>query len=313
MQKKINEALEIIKKLGLPEAQHNERSALTLLALLNLTPAKKWKDCERPTIGVSPIMRWCKETYGKQYAPNSRESFRRQTLHQFVDAGIVLYNPDDNLRAVNSPHACYQISSEVYDVLISFEDVSWDKKIDSYLKQKPTLIKKYAKERDMVMIPLVISGDVAIKLTPGAHSQLIKNIIEKFGPGFVPGSEVIYVGDTGDKAAYFLKNRLVELGVTIDGHGKMPDVVLYYSKKNWLILVESVTSHGPVDSKRHDELAKLFAKSKLGLVFVTVFPDRKIMSKYLPDISWETEVWAADAPTHMIHFNGDKFLGPYNN
>ncbi|NBV06777.1 MAG: restriction endonuclease [Proteobacteria bacterium] len=310
MQKKLDEALEIIKKLGLPKAQHNERSALTLLALLNLSPEKKWKDCERPIIGVTPIMEWCKNSYKKHYAPNSRETFRRQTLHQFVDAGLVLYNPDNNLRAVNSPHACYQISSELYDILILFEESSWDKKIESYLKQKPTLVKKYAKEREMTMIPLVVSGE-KIKLTPGAHSQLIKDIIEEFGPRFVPQAEIIYVGDTGDKASYFLKNRLSELGVTINDHGKMPDVVIYCPKRNWLILVESVTSHGPVDGKRHDELSKLFAKSKPGLVFLTAFPNRKIMSKYLPEISWETEVWNADAPTHLIHFNGDKFLGPY--
>lgn len=312
MHQKINEALEIIKKLGLPKEQHNERSALTFLALLNLSPEKEWKDIERPIIGVTPIMEWCKNTYGKHYAPNTRETFRRQTLHQFLDAGIVLYNPDDKLRAVNSPKACYQISSELYDALISFAGSDWDNKIEFYLKLKPNLVKKYAKERDMVMIPLNISG-AEIKLTPGAHSQLIKNIIEEFGPRFAPESEVIYLGDTGDKASYFLKDRLAEFGVKVDDHGKMPDVVLYYPKKGWLILVESVTSHGPVDSKRHDELSKLFAKAKPGLVFVTAFPDRKIMSKYLPVISWETEVWAADAPTHMIHFNGDKFLGPYNN
>ncbi len=310
MQQKIDEALEIIKKLGLPRAQQNDRSALTLLALLNLSPKKKWKDIERPIIGVTPIMEWCKDYYEKQYAPNSRETFRRQTLHQFVSAGIALYNPDNNLRAVNSPKACYQIARELYEVLVLFEDKDWDKQLSFYLEQKPTLITRYAKEREMTMIPLIVSNK-EIKLTPGAHSKLIKNIIEEFGPRFVPEAEVIYVGDTGNKEIHFMKDKLAALGVVMDDHGKMPDVVLYCPKRNWLILVESVTSHGPVDGKRHDELSKLFAKSKPGLVFVTAFPDRKIMSKYLPTISWETEVWNADAPTHMIHFNGDKFLGPY--
>ncbi len=82
-------------------------------------------------------------------------------------------------------------------------------------------------------------------------------------------------------------------------------------QKDWLLLIESVTSHGAVDSKRHSELSILFADANPGLIYVTAFPDRKTMAKYLVDISWETEVWTADAPTHMIHFNGDRFLAPH--
>jgi len=80
---------------------------------------------------------------------------------------------------------------------------------------------------------------------------------------------------------------------------------------NWLLLIEAVTSHGPVDPKRHAELALLFAHSTPGLVYVTAFPDRQTMARYLGDISWETEVWIADAPDHLIHFNGENFFGPH--
>lgn len=119
------------------------------------------------------------------------------------------------------------------------------------------------------------------------------------------------MGDTGAKWAYFDAEALQTLGVTVDEHGKMPDVVVHYTALNWLVLVEAVTSHGPVNGKRRDELAELFKGSSAGLVYVTAFPDRKTMTRYLPDISWETEVWVADAPGHMIHFNGERFLGPY--
>ena len=91
----------------------------------------------------------------------------------------------------------------------------------------------------------------------------------------------------------------------------MPDVVIYHVKKKWLVLIEAVTSHGPVDGKRRDELKRLFRRLQGGLVFVTAFLDRAAMVKYLGDISWETEVWVADAPSHMIHFNGEQLLGPY--
>lgn len=156
-----------------------------------------------------------------------------------------------------------------------------------------------------------LSQNQKILLTPGSHSELIKAIIEEFGSRFVPGGILIYVGDTGNKWGYFDQEALAKLGVEIDSHGKMPDVVIYYPDKNWLILIEAVTSHGPVDGKRHDELKNLFADSSAGLVFVTAFPNRSLMTRYLSEIAWETEVWTADAPSHLIHFNGVRFLGPY--
>lgn len=308
-QSKIKQALKIITLLGLPSTQQNERSALTLLALLQLHPHSTWKEIKRPLMGVTPIMNWCRDLYGKEYAPNTREAFRRQTLHQFVDAGMVLYNPDKPERAVNSSKACYQITEELHTLLLLYGTSSWEIEVKKYLQQQTTLKERYARKRKMNMIPLKISDSTEIKLTPGNHSQLIKDIIITFGPRFAPGSEIIYIGDTGDKEAFFSKKRLAEFGVTIDPHGKMPDVMLYSPQKDWLLLIEAVSSHGLVDGKRHDELTRLFAKATPGLVFVTAFPNRKLMAKYLSLISWGTEVWCADAPTHMIHFNGDKFLG----
>lgn len=140
---------------------------------------------------------------------------------------------------------------------------------------------------------------------------MIREILEQFAPRFAPGSEVIYFGDTGSKEGYFDRARLEELGVKVDRHGKMPDVVLYFARREWLILIESVTSHGPVDPKRHNELEELFKEAKAGLVYVTAFPNRSTMGRYLSEISWETEVWCADSPTHLIHFDGERFLGPY--
>lgn len=132
------------------------------------------------------------------------------------------------------------------------------------------------------------------------------------GMRFAPGSVLVYAGDTGDKWGYFDAALLAELGVKMDSHGKMPDVVLHCTERNWLLLVESVTSHGPVDGKRHAELAKLFSGSTAGLVYVTAFLNRSKMGRYLGEIAWETKVWVADAPSHLIHFNGMRFLGPYN-
>ena len=307
----LGEALEIIKALGMPRAQHNERSALCLLALCAMTPGRKWSKAEAPYMGITPIMDWAKEHYGTTYAPNTRETFRRQSMHQFVAAAIALYNPDEPTRAVNSPKAVYQISPEILALVRLYGTKSWDAALADFLAQQEGLAKRYARERDMVKVPISLPEGRQMELSPGAHSELIKAIIEIFAPCFAPGSILVYAGDTGEKLGYFDEELLSNLGVEVDTHGKMPDVVLYYQKKEWLLLVESVTSHGPVDGKRHDELMKLFSGAKPGIVYVTAFPSRALMARYLGEIAWETEVWVADAPTHLIHFDGERFLGPY--
>lgn len=284
----------------MPRAQQNDRSALCLLALLNLKKRTSWSDCKNPLVGITPMMEFARDQYGKRYAPNSRETFRRQTIHQMVAAGIALYNPDNPARPVNSPKAVYQIQSDTLTLLRSFGTAGWNKNLEKYLKTRQTLTARYAKEREMNKLPVDLATGETIRLSPGDHSELIKAIIEEFAPRYVPGGVLIYAGDTGDKWGYFDKALLAKLGVVVDGHGKMPDVVLYYPARKWLLLVESVTSHGPMDGKRHEELAELFVKSKAGLVYVTAFPSRAVMSRYLVRISWETEVWCADAPSHLM-------------
>src|SRR5690606_32262415 len=176
-----------------------------------------------------------------------------------------------------------------------------------YLAEREPRVARSAPGHALTRVPVELAPGRQIHLSPGDHSELIRDIIESFAPRFAPGSVLVYAGDTGDKMGYFDAPLLASLGVEVDSHGKMPDVVLLFTQKNWLLLVESVTSHGPVDGKRHTELAKLFSGSTAGLVYVTAFPNRAIMSRYLGEIAWETEVWVADAPSHLIHFNGVRF------
>jgi type II restriction enzyme len=187
----------------------------------------------------------------------------------------------------------------------------WKPALKVFLDARGTLAQRYAKKRKQKLVPVQTAHGKKFKISPGEHSLLIKAIVEDFAPRFAPGCVLVYVGDTGDKWGYFDEKLLAKLGVTIDSHGKMPDVVLYCPDKRWLLLVESVTSHGPVDGKRHAELAELFASAAAGLVYVTAFPSHAIMARYLSEIAWETEVWVSEAPSHLIHFNGPRFLGPY--
>lgn len=307
----IKAARQILVALGLPRAQQNERSALCLLALLDLTPGKPWSRAGNPLVGITPIMDWAREHYDQDYAPNTRETVRRQTMHQFCAAGIAICNPDQAARPVNSPKTVYQIEPAALALLRTVGTAAWHDALTGYLVGRETLVARYARERVQIRIPVTIARGREVTLSPGAHSELIRAVVEEFAPRFAPGSVLVYAGDTGEKWGYFDAPLLADLGVDVEVHGKMPDVVLHYGEKGWVVLVECVTSHGPVDGKRHAELARLFADSTAGLVFVTAFPHRAFLSRYLGDIAWETEVWVADAPSHLIHFNGARFLGPY--
>lgn len=311
IERKIEEALKVLESLGFPKQQQNERSALTLLALLDLKPGDAWANARDPLMGITPMMDYFAQHYEKQYAPNTRETVRRQTVHQFLQAALVVANPDKPSRPTNSPKAVYQIEPAALKLLREFHKPTWEDRVHKYLHTVKSLKTLYARERDRRRIPVVLAQGKEIRLSPGGQNVLVKRIIDDFCPLFTPGGRVIYVGDTQTKWAYFDVNTLRGLGVDIGEHGKMPDVVIHYTEKGWLILIEAVTSHGPVNPKRRQELKELFGSSTAGLVYVTAFLDRRTMMKYLDDISWETEVWIADSKTHLIHFNGDRFLGPH--
>ncbi len=308
---KVAHALAVLKDIEAPRAQQNERSALTLLGLLDLKAGDSWSDASAPLRGVTALMDWMAEHYGKKYAPNTRETIRRQTLHQFIEMGLVLYNPDKPDRPTNSPDNVYQIEPSALALLGSYQTDSWKDRLTAYLQSMQGKNRLRVRARQMDRIPITLPDGATLELSAGGQNVLIKEIIEQFAPRFTPGGRVLYVGDANEKHLLNDTEYLAGLGVEIESHGRMPDVVIHHTERDWLILVEAVTSHGPVNLLRHNQLKDLFAGSKSGLVFVTAFLDRQAMRQYLPEIAWETEVWVADAPGHLIHFNGERFLGPY--
>lgn len=262
-------------------------------------------------LGVRAILDFCRNDYQKPYAENSRESFRKETLHQFVAAGLALQNPDQPSRSPNSPKWCYQIAPQAEKLLTSFNTPKWGKTLEAYLRKAGSLARKYKAAREQAMIPCSMPDGSVVNISPGSHSVLIRDIIQEFAPRFAPGSKILYLGDTGNKGVVHDEAFLQRLGVNVHERGKMPDAILYREEKGWLYLIECVTSVGPMDGKRHQELTALFGKAKAGLVFVSAFPNRRLMARFLTKIAWETEVWCSDDRTHLIHFNGDRFLGPH--
>ncbi len=262
-------------------------------------------------LGITEMMGYFHKHFGKKYAPNTRETVRRLTVHQFVQMGLLVANPDKPERPINSPDNRYQIAPTFLRLARDHGSARWSESLRDFLETAKALHRLQPREREMVLIPVTLPDGRELTLTAGGQNVLVKRIVEEFCPRFTPGGVVVYVGDTGEKQRHMEAGYLERLGLRMDEHGKMPDVVVHLPAKNWLVLIEAVTSHGPIGLKRHNELRDLFHATEAGLVFVTAFLSRRAMTKYLGDIAWETEVWVADAPSHIIHFNGERFLGPY--
>lgn len=307
----IEEAREILKALGMPPAQHNQMAGMTLLALCGLTPDAAWSDAERRRCTVTKgIMDYLNEHYGAEYAPNTRETFRRQVLHQFVQGGIAEYNPFEPDLPTNSPNAHYAVSQAALDAARCYGTDEWDSALNQFRSEQDTLAERYAGVRDRAMIPVKVSDGRELQLSPGKHNVLQRAIVEEFAPRFAPGAHLLYLGDTAKKDLLVDEVRLGKLGIPITDHDKLPDVVVYDASKNWLFLIEAVTSHGPVSPSRMVDLEKMLKECPAGGVYVSAFPDFAEFRKHMRNIAWETEVWLCDAPDHMIHFDGERFLGP---
>lgn len=309
---RVNEAVQILRALDFPRGQLNERSGLTLLALLGLAPNQDWAEASDPLMGITPMMDFFRTQYGKEYAPNTRETVRRSTVHQFVEDGLVITNPDEPKRPTNSPLSVYQIEPSGLELIRTYGTAEWEQSLEAYLASRETLRQRYAAERAMSRLPLTLPDGTEFTLSGGGQNVLVAEIINSFCPRWAGGGIVLYVGDTDEKFAHIDTEELERLGIVVEEHGKMPDVIVYDRENEWLLLIEAVTSHGPVDGKRRLELQRLFSSSTAPVIYVTAFLDRRAMVKYLPDIAWETEVWCASDPTHMIHFNGPRYLGPYD-
>jgi type II restriction enzyme len=308
---KVDDARDILKTLGLPLAQQNEMSALTLLALCGLKEKDSWKKAKSRSLTVTKgIMQFVAEHYGRNYAPNTRETFRRQVLHQFVQAGIAEYNPDDPSLPTNSPHAHYAITDPALTAIRSYGTTTWKRESAKLVSTQGSLAAIYSKRRVGQMVPVRLADGKVLKLSPGKHNEVQAAVIEQFAPRFAPGSIVLYLGDTSQKNLILDKQNLDGLGISLNDHDKLPDVVLFDSKKKWLFLIEAVTSHGPMTPKRVEELSRVFFNADTGLIYVSAFPDFSEFNRHVKKIAWDTEVWIAEFPGHLIHYNGDKFLGP---
>jgi hypothetical protein len=233
-------------------------------------------------------------------------------LHQFEQGRIVNYNPDNPSLATNSPNAHYALTTAALEAIKAYGSPPWDENVREFIQKFGSLNEEYLKRRQLQLIPVTLRDGSQLPLSPGKHNEVQAKIVEAFAPRFAPGSTLLYLGDTANKDLHIDTEKMLEVGIPITEHDKLPDVMLLDTAKDWLFLIEAVTSHGPMNPKRIHELEEMLITCKLGKIFVTAFPDFTEFKKHINQIAWETEVWIVENPDHMIHYNGDKFMGPYN-
>lgn len=308
---KLDEAKDILSAIGMPKEQTNDRSAYVLLSLANIKNSDAWADAKTTSLRIVDIMNFMAENYGKIYKPNTRETIRKSTIHQFVEGAVIEKNIDERDRPTNSPNYRYSLTDEMLCLIKTYGTNKWQEELSKFIQEKGRLVEKYSQLRDSVRIDVKVNNQ-NLSFSPGAHNNLQKLIVESFIQNFAKNAEVLYVGDTEDKDLVRDIDKLSSLGVIITEHDKLPDIILYSEEKNWLYFIEAVTSVGPISVKRMGEIEKMTESSNCGKIYVTAFPDRTIYKKFIDQLAWDTEVWIADAPEHMIHLNGDKFIGPRN-
>ncbi len=314
----INEALDILQSVGIPFEGKSERGlecmAMAFLAVAGVI--KSWKEAqgqnENRNLKTRDIIKFINEHYEEKISPGSYDDIRRKHLKLLVLADLVLNSANNPSAAQNDPTRGYTLSGEFKSLVNQYGTADWLIKLKLFNKNRPSLTEILQRKRDIPKVKITLpSGDI-LNFSRGGHNQLQREIIEEFLPRFGAGCLVLYVGDASDK--FLLRNdeKLKKLGFFELSHDSLPDIVAYNQEKNWLFLIEAFFTSGPMSEERIFELKKALKSCTADLIFVTAFISKNDFRKNIADIGWETEVWTADNPDHLIHFNGGKFLGPYN-
>jgi DNA-cytosine methyltransferase len=319
LRKLINEALFLLSKLGVPleglTPRRLERMAMAFLAVADVRRSTDWPTAKghdgKRALKSRDIIEYINEHFQENISRGSYDDIRREDLKLPVAAGLVIKSAGKPDAARNDPTRAYALDNDCAAILRAYGTENWEEQLDEYLSDRTTLAERLSTEREMQRVPVQLPGGKKLVFSPGEHNRLQKSVIEEFLPRYGNGSEVLYVGDTAKKLLHHDKVGLKRLKFFELAHGELPDIVAYSKSKNWLYLIECVHSSGPMTPLRVAELLRLTEPCTADIIFVTAFLDRATFRKFAPDVAWETEVWIADAPDHLIHFDGDKFFGPY--
>jgi hypothetical protein len=317
--KLINEALLVLSRLGIPldglKPRELEKMAMAFLAVADVKRSADWSKARiregKEALKSRDIIAYLNQHFEEEISMGSYDDIRRKDLKLPVVAGIIIASANKPNAARNDPTRGFSLSPEYVELIQRFGQPDWEAAMEEFMADKPTLAERLDAARLIEVVPIRLPDGQMLQFSPGEHNLLQKAIIEQFLPRYGYGAEVLYVGDTAKKFLVREEAKLRALKFFELEHGELPDVVAYSATKNWLFLVEAVHSSGPISSVRLLELKRLAKECTADIIFVTAFLTRNIFRKFAPDIAWETEVWIADAPDHLVHFDGEKFLGPY--
>lgn len=316
IQELINTALYILDTFGIPiegTPRRLERMAIAFLASGDIKTKKEFSKVKDSNSGFAlktrEIINYVNEHFNENISSGSYDDIRRKDLKLLTIAEVVLQSSPNS--ATNDSTRGYTINPTYAELIRKFGEKDWEKTTKEKLKNTELLSQKLKRERQIFKVEVTLPSGGTLTFSKGEHNDLQKAIIEDFLPRYGFGAEVLYIGDTADKYLYLEKEKLEKLNFFEISHEELPDVVAYSNKKNWLYLIEAVHSSGPISEIRLLQLQKLTKNCKADIVYVTAFLTRPKFRQFIVDIAWETEVWIAENPDHLVHFNGDKFLGPY--
>ncbi len=316
----LNEALFVVEQLGIPFAgltnRRLERLAMVFLSLADVRYKGSWKSARghdaKRSLRSRDIIDYLNTHFSENISKGSYDDIRRQELKLLTLGRLVDTSAGNPNSSRNDPRRSYAITTQLVPVLRTLGTTKWQSALTKFLAGVETLSKAISETRTTQTLPVTLPSGAKLEFSPGPHNLLQKAVIEEFLPRYGYGAEVLYVGDASNKFLLRDEERLKALDFFELAHGELPDIVAFSTKRRWLYLIEAVHSSGPVSPIRHLELSRLTARCKADIVYVTAFLSREAFRKFAADISWETEVWIADAPDHLVHFNGDSFMGPHN-
>jgi len=316
VQELINNTLYILDCFGISidtTPRRLERMAIAFLAtadIKNIAELKSIKDFNSGySLKTRDVIEYVNLNFGENISSDSYDDIRRRDLKLLTVAEVVLRSSPNS--ATNDSTRGYCVNPLYAELIRNYGTENWEKLVAKKLQGVEPLNQKLKRQREIQRVKVTLPSGGKLEFSAGEHNDLQKAIIEEFLPRYGFGSEVLYVGDTSDKYLHLETEKLEKLNFFEISHEELPDVIAYSKQKNWLYLIEAVHSSGPISEIRLLQLEKLTMNCKTDIVYVTAFLDRPKFRKFMADIAWETEVWIADNPDHMVHFNGDKFLGPY--
>jgi len=316
VQELINTTLYILDCFGIPidtTPRRLERMAIAFLATADIKNIAEFKFIKDFNSGYSlktrDVINYVNLNFGESISSGSYDDIRRKDLKLLTVAEVVLRSSPNS--ATNDSTRGYCVNPLYAELIKIYGTENWEKLVTKKLQGVEPLNQKLKRQREIQRVKVTLPSGGKLEFSAGEHNDLQKAIIEDFLPRYGFGAEVLYVGDTSDKYLHLETEKLEELNFFEISHEELPDVIAYSKQKNWLYLIEAVHSSGPISEIRLLQLEKLTKNCKADIVYVTAFLDRPKFRKFMADIAWETEVWIADNPDHMVHFNGDKFLGPY--